>query len=165
MPSRYRSVRQFRRDVARYPRLSGQDAPVSRNRFVSCIRSITTIPATLLPLLFLTAFLVPNSPTFPVRGGEFRNPVLARSLSLPHSNYSDLSCLSGCSSEDSTVFSMSSYTVQDSTFCDPQVTYRNQPAECQTAANTQRIALYLPVALALLLGLSAVTLAFLLIRL
>lgn len=120
----------------------------------------------LFPLLFLGIFLALSFLGFPVKDAESNSQVSDRSYALQRWNSFDLSCLSECSSADFTVSNMSYSTAMvDSTFCDPQVSYKNQPAECQTAANTRRLALYVPVVGAILIAVLATALAFLLIRL
>lgn len=119
------------------------------------------------PLRFLGIFLVLSFLAFPVKGGESFSPASGRFSSPQHLNLPVRLCLSECSSQDSTV-SLTSYSTAEvftPTFCDPQVQYRNQPAECQTAANSRREVLYLVILGSLLVGLLSTLLAFLLIRL
>lgn len=119
----------------------------------------------ILPLLlFLGSFLALNSPHFPVREKDQSSLAQRESFSLDSRTSSAHLSLSAYSLALSTVSNTSSW-VAEPTFCDPSIQYSRQPAECQTAANTQRLALYLPIALAIVVGLLAVLLIFVLIRL
>lgn len=156
-------VRQFRPVAAALIALR-RVALVLRAIFARNTRIGMRTTATLPLLLFLASFLALNSPHFPAKEKDQSSLALRESFSQDSPISSDRLSLSAYSLELSTV-SNTSYWVADPTFCDPTIQYARQPAECQTAANTQRLALYLPIALALVVGLLAVLLIFVLIRL